>query len=189
MAPNSWKVFPDLSANKVEIIPFVKSKKFFAVDDSGSTSGTVLKREREFVDHLRTQQHANEDDTISLWGSECDIPITKFENVNWSSTHGGTYPAQILKQPEALKRIQKSDVWFLITDGEIHDSSVHELAQLAQQLDVLNVPIVFVIVGNRRHTPETTNISVGISFFASAQDTLILFKDVKTNKHMYNLHH
>jgi hypothetical protein len=181
MASGSWKVFPDLSTEKVEYVPFVKSRKFFAVDDSGSTAGHLLKREREFVDGIRNHC-TNQWDTISLWGSNCDVPSANFESIEWRSVHGGTSPADILKKPEALISIQQSDVWFLVTDGEINHGGVPELARLAQQYDVLNVPIVFLIVRYGGYTPETTNISVGISFFAGAQDTLILSKNASTGE-------
>ncbi|KAJ4356805.1 uncharacterized protein N0V89_004842 [Didymosphaeria variabile] len=180
MASSNWKVFPDLSQKEVEHVPFGKSRKFFAVDDSGSTSGVRIKKEREFVEHIRNHQFFNNKDAISLWGSQCDKPTTNFGKIEWRGRHGGTSPAQVLKHSEALTKIQKSEVWFLVTDGQILDSGVHELANLAQQYNILNVPIVFLIVGNCGLTPEMTNISVGISFFAGAQDTLILFKDCQT---------
>jgi hypothetical protein len=181
MASSSWKVFPDLSTEKVEYVPFVKSRKFFAVDDSGSTAGHLLKREREFVDGVRNH-HTNPCDTICLWGSDCDVPSADFESIKWRSVHGGTSPAQILRKSEALISIQQSVVWFLVTDGEINHGGVPELAHLAQQYAILNVPIVFLIVGYGGDTPEITNISVGISFFAGAQDTLILFKNASTGE-------
>lgn len=43
-------------------------------------------------------------------------------------------------------------------------------------------PLFFVVIGCRGSTTETTNISVGISFFANSQDTLILFKEVQTRR-------
>ncbi|KAF2467615.1 uncharacterized protein BDR25DRAFT_291529 [Lindgomyces ingoldianus] len=177
----SWKVILDPTENRIEYTPFLKSRKFFAVDDSGSTAGSILKRERAFVEHL-WNNFANQDNSISLWGSKCDEPTKKFGSVKWKSAHMGTYPTEILKNASALATIKKSDAWFLITDGEIYDGAVHQLAEMAHGSNILNVPIVFVIAGSRGRTPDTTNISVGISFFASAQDTLILFKETETGK-------
>ncbi|KAF2438357.1 hypothetical protein P171DRAFT_526050 [Karstenula rhodostoma CBS 690.94] len=175
MASKSWKIFSNQKTKEVKHIPFIKSRKFFAVDDSGPTAGHLLIREREFVECVRNES-ANQDDSICLWGSNCDIPTGNFENV-WRSMDGGTSPGRVLEQQKALKKIQQSDVWFLITDGEVDDGSVHQLADLAQQYAILNAPIVFLTVGYRGATPKTTNISVGVSFFAGAQNTLILFKD------------
>ncbi|KAF2799872.1 hypothetical protein K505DRAFT_293946 [Melanomma pulvis-pyrius CBS 109.77] len=177
----SWKIVPDPTANKVEYTPFLKSRKFFAVDDSGSTAGSILRRERAFVDHVH-ECFATPDDSVSLWGTDCDAPTKTFDSAQWRSNHSGTRPAQILRLPAALTAIQKSDVWFLLTDGEIYDRDVHLLAELAHEHGVLSVPIVFLIVGSRGRTPDTTNISVGISFFAGSQDTLILFKETETGK-------
>jgi hypothetical protein len=177
----SWKIVPDPNAKKIEYTSFLKGRKFFAVDDSGSTAGSILRREREFVDYVR-QKFPTDSDSISLWGTHCDAPTKKFELAKWKSDHMGTRPAEILKQTAALNAIQKSDVWFLLTDGEIYDSDVHQLAELAHEHEVLNVPIFFVIVGSRGRSPDTTNISVGISFFAGSQDTLILFKETETGK-------
>jgi hypothetical protein len=178
----NWKVYPDLSEEKtIEYTPFLKSRKFFAVDDSGSTAGSVLRQERAFVDRFR-EGYTNSNDTISLWGNNCDTPTTSFENVNWHSGHGGTSPSHILRCQPALETIRSSDVWFLLTDGEIWGEEVQNLANLALQHDLLNIPLVFVITGSRKPSPATTDISVGISFFASSQDTLILFKETSTGK-------
>lgn len=180
MASTQWKIIPDLSVNSIEYISFFKSRKFFAVDDSGSTAGFIIKKEREFVDRVRCAQDISGDDTVALWGWSCDIPTKNFEEPSWRGDHGGTDPDNILNQPEALKSIRQSDVWFLVTDGGVGDGSVHRLANLAHEYNILSVPIIFVIVERCGPTPEKTDISVGISFFAGAQDTLILFKDVGT---------
>ncbi|KAJ8110670.1 hypothetical protein OPT61_g6545 [Boeremia exigua] len=167
--------------NNVEYTPFLECRKYFAVDDSGSTAGAVLRQERTFVDTFR-ESYPNTADTMSLWGTQCDNPTTQFESVQWLSNHWGTSPSRILKNSAAVKAIKESDVWFLLTDGEIPDNDVHSLADLACGAEVLNVPLVFLITGSCGSSPGTANISVGISFFASSQDTLILFKDVSTGK-------
>ncbi|KAJ4366055.1 hypothetical protein N0V95_000282 [Ascochyta clinopodiicola] len=178
----SWKIAPANSEeSKLQYTPFLRSRKFFAVDDSGSTAGAVLRQERAFVDAFR-ESHSNTADAISLWGSYCDTPTTRFNSVNWTSGHLGTHPSEILSNNAVLKTIRKADVWFLLTDGEIWDADVHRLADLAHDSEVLNVPLVFVITGSRGSSPGTANISVGISFFASSHDTLILFKETQTGK-------
>lgn len=176
----SWKIVPEpLEDVNIEYTPLLQSRKFFAVDDSGSTAGTILRRERAFVDRFQSS-HANPGDSISLWGTSCDAPTKKFETIKWGSRHGGTQPGQILYCQPALDAIRSSDVWLLLTDGEIWEDDVHRLATLAQDQQVLNVPLIFVITGTPGKTPMDTNISVGISFFASSQDTLILFKETGT---------
>ncbi|KAH7068790.1 hypothetical protein BKA63DRAFT_477299 [Paraphoma chrysanthemicola] len=178
----SWKIVPDLGdASHVEYTSFLRSRKFFAVDDSGSTKGAKLKRERQFVNAFRNT-HADAEDAISLWGKGCDAPTMDFDSVKWLSKHRGTMPSAILRSPSSLDAVKGSDVWFLLTDGEISANEVTQLAMLAQSQEVLNIPLVFLIVGSRAKTPSLTNISVGISFFASCQDTLILFKETSTSK-------
>lgn len=178
----SWKIYPDLIERGLDqYVPFLQSRKFFAVDDSGSTRGAVLRRERAFVEQF-CDIHRTADDALSLWGSFCSPPTLDFDSVIWISRHRGTKPSEILKTQSALDTIMSSDVWFLLTDGEIPESDVRELSDLAHQHGVLNVPLVFVIVGTRGETPSITNISVGIPFFASSRDTLILFKETSTGK-------
>ena len=65
----------------------------------------------------------------------------------------------------------------LLTDGVVDTSQVNELAKLADTMDFIQVPVVFLISGCLFSAPENTDISVGIPFFASAQEALILFKD------------
>jgi hypothetical protein len=178
----TWKIdVADVSeAHTVEYTSFLDSRKFFAVDASGSTSGSIIKQERAFVDATR-DKHPHPADTVSLWGSDCDPPTRDFNSPSWNGIHGGTSPTRILKGL-SLEAIRESDVWFLLTDGYIDSSDVHRLAEMALELDVLNVPLVFLITGSCYDTPGHANISVGISFFASSQDTLILFKETQTGK-------
>ncbi|KAH7089121.1 hypothetical protein FB567DRAFT_468067 [Paraphoma chrysanthemicola] len=178
----SWKIAPDPGDDShVKHTSFLRSRKFFAVDDSGSTKGAKLRQERGFVNAFR-DIHANAEDAISLWGKSCDAPSMDFDSVQWLSKHRGTTPSAIFRSPSSLDAVKHSDVWFLLTDGEISANEVTRLAMLAQSEEVLNIPLVFLIVGSRQKTPSLTNISVGISFFASCQDTLILFKETATSR-------
>jgi hypothetical protein len=178
----NWKIYPDPLDDKIiKYTPFLQSRKFFAVDDSGSTAGAILRQERSFVDSFDAK-YSNPSDAVSLWGFKCDIPVKTSENVDWNSGHGGTSPSKILDCKPAVKTIKSSDVWFLLTDGEVPNWEVHRLANLALEHDLLNIPLVFVITGHKKQTPSTTDISVGISFFASSQDTLILFKETSSGK-------
>ncbi|KAF2492077.1 hypothetical protein BU16DRAFT_491412 [Lophium mytilinum] len=176
----SWKIVPDPSDSQVEYTSFINSRSFFAVDASGSAgfnNNSVLNSERAFVESVPVNQEAR----VAKWGQECDAP-SSLTAINWKADHGGTTPSSILKKKEALECIQKSDCWFLLTDGQVFGSDVNQLAELAMEHHVLSVPVVFLIAGSRGSTPETTDISVGISFFANSHDTLILFKEVETGR-------
>ncbi|OAL45320.1 hypothetical protein IQ07DRAFT_549054 [Pyrenochaeta sp. DS3sAY3a] len=182
MAASNWKIIPDpASEDPVKYVAFLESRKYFAVDDSGSTQDLIISRERDFVLGLHSR-FPNASDAVSLWGFQCDPPTEDFNSMEWKGVHGGTYPTEILQLESAVQTIKSSDVWFLLTDGEVFGSDVTRLDRLAQEKNVLNVPLVFVITRGRSQTPSQTNISVGISFFASSPDTLILFKDMKTKE-------
>jgi hypothetical protein len=177
----TWKIVVDVpEAHTINYTNFLHSKKFFAVDASGSTSGSIINQERNFVEAVHGE-YPNPADTVSLWGWTCDRPSRDFDFPAWQSNHGGTDPTTILAGP-ALQAIEESDTWFLLTDGDVSDSSVHRLAKMALERGILNVPLVFLITGPCHGSPATANISVGVSFFASSQDTLILFKETQTGR-------
>lgn len=93
--------------------------------------------------------------------------------------NGGTKPDEILKHAMALREIRASDAWIMTTDGEISNTQVNALTTLANSEHVMQIPIVLLIAGNRyTHSPETTNISVAIPFYAGATDAMLLYKDV-----------
>lgn len=51
-------------------IPFADTKKFFAVDASYSTYGTIMDRQKDFVLGLSTTAR----DVVCKWDFECEIP-------------------------------------------------------------------------------------------------------------------
>ncbi|KAL1649116.1 hypothetical protein SLS58_001688 [Diplodia intermedia] len=176
-----WKVQPTVEKH-TEYVPLHRARQFFAVDASGSTSGSIIRREYEFVQELIK---GHPDDYTALWGSYCEDPTKNFPNTSWWSAYmGGTQPSRILQNRAALDTIGASDVWYLLTDGEIWGNDVETLCGLAMDTGVLNVPTVFVITGSKRASPSDLNVSVGVSFVANAQDVLILFKETSTG-HLY----
>ena len=160
-------------------VPFVNAKKFFAVDASGSTFGPIMKAQAKTVWGLR----GGSDDTIAKWSYSCELPRL-LDNVPLDFFYGtgGTQPASILRDVQAVDAIRSSDLWILLTDGQIDATSVAELTRLAEVMDVLQVPVVLVITGYQQATPAQTAISVGIPFYASAREALILFKDCQTGQ-------
>ena len=79
-----------------------------------------------------------------------------------------------------VDKIRKADLWLLYTDGDIYGRGVTELTTAAESAGVIKVPIVVFIFGHARKSPEKENISVGISFFSSARDAVIIYKDVNS---------
>jgi hypothetical protein len=150
----SWKIVPDPSEGQIEHTPFLDSRNFFAVDASGSTgfnNGIGLTCERAFVDATPGSGKAR----IAKWGSECNPPV-ELSKVKWKSDLGGTRPSAILQKEEALKCLKQSDCWYLLTDGQVYGHDVSQLAEISMQRGIMNVPVVFVIVGSRGITPEKT---------------------------------
>ena len=177
MALPSWKGKCVEDERPPTIVPFAEAKKFFAVDASGSTSGTVMDRQRESTLGL----HTSADDFVCKWDWDCyDIQAVDSVPKEYFWGSGGTRPACIFRQRVAVDRIKDSEFWVLLTDGDINDYDVADLARLAETEAVTQVPVILLITGWRSSTPELTNISVGVSFFASAREALILFKDRST---------
>ena len=166
------------SANPKPVLrtPFADTKKTFAVDASGSTAGSIMASQADSVHAIRT----GERDVVCKWDHSCEIPRLLDEvPSDYFSGNGGTYPACIMGNRTAVEQIQDSDLWILLTDGEIYERDVTELTRLAEEMTVTQVPVILLITGYPAKTPARANISVGISFFASAPDALILFKDFK----------
>ncbi|TKX21816.1 hypothetical protein C1H76_6313 [Elsinoe australis] len=177
----SWKVRPGTDVH-IEYTPFAHARQFFAVDASGSTYGTIIEREHEFVKRLANGSK----DMASTWGSYCNTPESDLDKITWRADMGGTSPSAILKHPGVLSTILGADVWYLLTDGRIYESDVPVLVREASESGAVNVPVVFVITGVKAHRPTSLDVSVGISFFANASDVLVLFKD-ETTSHIYVL--
>ena len=161
--------------------PFFNAKKFFAVDSSGSTMGAIMRAQAKAVAAF----HGSRGDTVTKWDHKCEMPQL-LDNVpaNYFAGSGGTSPDTILRQPAAIDSIPESDLWILITDGEIAEQNVTELTRLAEVVEVIHVPAAILIVGGKYSSPSNTNISVGVPFFAAAREALILFKDYSTG-HLY----
>ena len=104
--------------------------------------------------------------------------VDSVPDVYFFGSGSGTTPSCILRDPVVVDQIKDSDMWVLLTDGEIWDREVAELTRLAEGAALTQVPVILLIVGGRYSTPENENISVGISFFAGARDALILYKDI-----------
>jgi hypothetical protein len=156
-----WKIVLDEQAEKqAEYVTFTEARKYFAVDASGSTGGSVLRAEEAFAKALHQGPNAG-DSAVTKWGTFCDDPTKNWEAVRWVSDLGGTRPSQILLNKSSLSAIRRSDVWFLITDGEVWEQEVHDLARLGLKEGIFSCPTVFLITAAAiTTTPSTVNVSV-----------------------------
>ncbi|KAG8629532.1 hypothetical protein KVT40_003397 [Elsinoe batatas] len=131
-----WRVHRQ-GGPQIDHVPFNHARQLFAVDASGSTSGSIIKHEHEFVKPL----HCLGRDQVLTWGGCSNDPVFDLNNVQWSGNMGGTSPSTILSNANALSALNNSDVWYLLTDGEIWGADVPALFRLANRTGVINVPI------------------------------------------------
>lgn len=101
------------------------ARQFFAVDASGSTAGRIIKREQAFVEKLH---HNHSNDRGLTWGSSCGQLERDFVHIVWEGNLGGTQPEVLLRRDDTVYTIASSDVWYLLTDGEIGGHSVNQLS-------------------------------------------------------------
>lgn len=150
---------------------FDMSRKFFAVDASASTMGKIMEAQEIFVRGF----HGNSDDWVTKWDHNCQTPRRVDDAPdNYYFGCGGTSPDCILRLPAAVQSIKESDLCVLLTDGDIYDKRVTRLTGLAGETNIFQVPVILLVVGGRYNHPVHTNVSVGIPFFASAQEALLL---------------
>ena len=178
-----WKEFvKHESTEEPDKGPLLEARRFFAVDASGSTAGSVIRAEGDIVLGF----HRKGKDTVTKWGTSCEHPklVTTINGEEyWQADCGATYPDTILQEPGVLKEIRGSDLWYLLTDGHIDSASVTQLTRLAAVKNVLHIPVVIIVIGRiKPATPDYANISVGLPFFASTSDSIILYKCALSGK-------
>jgi hypothetical protein len=117
----SWKIFEKPADEPIVFTPFNNARKFFAIDASGSTGGAPLRAEQNFAMELHNSSTHTEKDWMAKWGSTADTPIDNWNPpaAYWRSDMMGTQPTSILKHQACLSKINSSDIFFLLTDGEV----------------------------------------------------------------------
>lgn len=178
----SWKlVLEPADEGKIKYTSFANARKYFAVDASGSTVGIRFISEHNFADGIHEVSIRKDEDRVTRWGSNCKDP-TSWEQCFWAPDQGGTQPQHILRNQKSMQAIRDSDIWFLLTDGEVPNSEVHTLAGLGQELGVFDCATVFLITSHTRNAPSRANVSVGITSYANCANALCLFKDYESNR-------
>jgi hypothetical protein len=160
----SWKIArEDLADDNTEYVTFAHARKYFAVDASGSTGGSVLRAEEAFAKslHQASEGTGQSNSMVAKWGTHCDDPRKNWETMRWISDAGGTRPSQILMNEASLGAIRTTDVLILITDGEVWAEEVEKLARLGLREGIFSCPTVFLITSAAiRSSPGTVDISV-----------------------------
>ncbi|KAJ7208442.1 hypothetical protein B0H12DRAFT_1330166 [Mycena haematopus] len=166
----SWKQYTARAA--LPEMPLLSSKISFAVDASGSTAGKVMERQKEFV--LGMVDDYQFPTSVFMWGSQATRPISAKET-SWTHRNWGTYPEVIFSVSSVTAELKSCDMWCLLTDGEV--GSPVNFARKTVEAGMANTPVIFVITNRSSAKPNSVDISVGISVFASASDAAIVFKD------------
>jgi hypothetical protein len=160
MATPTWKIVPDASDTAAaKYKAFREATKFFAVDASGSTGGAPLRSEEKFVQGLHDGGQKT-GDWFTKWGTDCELPKDDWSKFTFHSRLGGTQPSNIFRNEKALSCIHSSDVWVLLTDGEVWETEVQDLATLGQEKGVFSAPTIFLITSTLTSSPNEANVSV-----------------------------
>lgn len=155
----------------------------FAVDVSGSTSGPVLAREQAVISKICQLQNGTRlsaESTILPWSHKARSPRAA-ANVDQLTASGGTDPSVLVNDPESCHVLRNSNVWFLLTDGEIDQPLIRKFANAIPQAGLHGTACVIILFGYARASPFSCNISVGLSVFSVAPHCIFLFHDMKSD--------
>lgn len=114
---------------------------------------------------------------ILPWNHAAARPC-QIQNLLMLESFGGTNPVVLLKSQPHLAALKMSNLWFLLTDGEITSRDVRALATTLAEKSMHGVPCVIVIFDNKSNPPSNCNISVGISPFAAVPNSALLYQDI-----------
>ena len=118
--------------------------------------------------------------TNNLEGSSCIISRNdSLAYIEYIRVASAAYQDWIMA---AADSIRDSDLWMLMTDGEITDNEVASLTRVAERENLLQVPVIFMIFGPARKTPMDESVSIGVCFCASTKDAAVLYQDVINGK-------
>lgn len=111
----------------------------------------------------------------------------QIQNLLMLESSGGTDPVVLLNSQPHLAALKISNVWFLLTDGEITSRDVGALATTLATKGMHGIPCVIVIFDNKSNRPSNCNISVGISPFAAVPNSALLYQDITVGGKCYVL--
>ncbi|RUS27599.1 hypothetical protein BC938DRAFT_483020 [Jimgerdemannia flammicorona] len=183
----SWRV--DLSELQVskkqrripQTINFTNANAVFAIDTSGSVMGGILRAEKDLILSVANNQHHRENGKVIAWNNSAYLPISlKQISTIQAQAYGGTDPVCLLNRKETSEAIEKSDSWWLVTDGTIDNNEVEAFATKIVQKKISHIPAVIVVVGDAPTSqipPASSSISVGASVFFLADHCLFLYAD------------
>jgi hypothetical protein len=111
--------------------------------------------------------------------SHASIPPSQVKKLN---SGAGTNPTVLLDNGHSRTVLQKSKLWFLMTDGAIEEALVHNFANSVPSTGLHGTASVIILFGYPHISPFQCNVSVGMSVFAVAPHCVFLFHDVQKNQ-------
>lgn len=117
---------------------------------------------------------------VSKWGSVCWPPVSRSNSLQWDNHLVDTYPSRIFEERSARQRMLHSDIWCLLTDGQVDNNEVERLQKVAQSHEALAIPVVLLVTG--RKPLSEASLSVGIALLAHASDAVFLYKRIGSSQ-------
>ncbi|KAI9732296.1 MAG: hypothetical protein M1834_001503 [Cirrosporium novae-zelandiae] len=168
--------------NKRPSTLFADCSMSFAIDISQSTKGRILAEECAFIQNFAAGLSPGAKDVVRVmpW-DEISHKIITVEELNKIDPGGRTDPNVLLRNREYIDLLQDSQLWFLLTDGQIFPNVVRTFALNVNSRSLHGTACVLVIFGKRPAKPILCNVSVGISVFAVTPNCIFVFHDVDTH--------
>ncbi|KAL6837365.1 hypothetical protein V8C40DRAFT_8401 [Trichoderma camerunense] len=162
---------------------FRESKICIAVDMSASTYNGALAAEKQAIRSVCSliPRNMHENITIIPWNDQSHKPRS-LPSLDTLMSEGGTDPNVILDDPECRLLLQDAGFWFLMTDGEIFDSSVRKFARNLSDYGMHGKACIIAIFGEKVMKPSDCHISVGLAVFAVSPHVAFLYTDSETHK-------
>ncbi|KAL9131758.1 MAG: hypothetical protein Q9217_000363 [Psora testacea] len=169
--------------------PFEDSTVSVAVDVSTSTRGLVLSQEALAISTICHQlsKEARKKGHVLPWSNTAH-PVVRLMDSAHLRPSFGTDPSVLWSDDDHATALKESDLWFLMTDGMIHEGDVKRFAKGVARNGLHGTTCVIILFGYLPTMPAQLNTSVGISLFAVAPNCLFLFHDVESGT-IYVLQH
>ena len=127
--------------------------------------------------HSELNSAAKQKMRIIPWDDEVH-PILHAEDVELLSPGFGTSPSVLCEDRASIDYLQKSSLWFLMTDGGIVTDEVQRFSHAFSDIHLHGTACVVVIYDALPSRPSKVNISVGYTVFAVAPHCVLLFHDM-----------
>lgn len=162
---------------------FRRTPLTFAVDISGSTRGRIITQEQAAITSICSTLELGiaQQSPILPWDRKAQGVLYP-DNVKQLTTGAGTNPVAVLDNKVHRKHLQKSKLWFLMTDGYIEEPIVTKFANGIPGAGIHGTASVIILFGYHNASPFHCNVSVGMSVFAVSPHCLFLFHEVRSER-------